>query len=478
MRLRLFIHLLLPLLLPTTLASALAAQTAKLPDDGLPAKGRFTLAAEGAWIRPDLHIQPAFVVIENGQVAWVGRRQPRRTGRLYQIEGSLAPGLVDAWNGVRPNELRSSRQFPGQLNMADQLPPDFAGADSEWARLLIESQQAGVAAQFFSSGGSSLQRGVGTAVSFAPSGMPVAAGDEALEFVLGSARQRGPAALSSLTGLSDLFDAAQAHRDAQEEYKEKLEKYEKDLEEYDKKLQEYIDKKEKEEKADGNGGGDSSKRSKAGNGKDGPGGKGGDGKKDGDKKKKPPARPKRPKAPKEDPVKDLHLKALDGLLPVRVEANGLSDIQGLLNLKQNHPALAITLLGGRDADLLAKELAEAEIAVVLGAWSPGVDAGAGRPLADRFRRLQEAKVTVALGSGGGFRAQAFLLDRAASLVAAGIPLQEVWASLTTVPAEILGLPNHGRLGQGTDAHLLLFEGRSPFDASAPMRPLQAGNTLQ
>jgi len=79
---------------------------------------------------------------------------------------------------------------------------------------------------------------------------------------------------------------------------------------------------------------------------------------------------------------------------------------------------------------------------------------------------------VALAGGPGPGAEQALLLHAGRIVAAGAPAEEVWASLTTVPARILGLTaTHGRLARGARADLLVFAGNTPFDFSAPLRAL-------
>lgn len=62
-----------------------------------------------------------------------------------------------------------------------------------------------------------------------------------------------------------------------------------------------------------------------------------------------------------------------------------------------------------------------------------------------------------------------MLTRAGELVAAGCDKNKVWDSLTIVPARLLGLDGYGSLHRGKSATMVLFEGTSPFDASAPMK---------
>lgn len=77
---------------------------------------------------------------------------------------------------------------------------------------------------------------------------------------------------------------------------------------------------------------------------------------------------------------------------------------------------------------------------------------------------------MALASGGGESEQSLLLARAGELIAAGENPSEVWAALTEVPASLLGLDEEfGRIGPGRSASMILFQGNSPFDASASMK---------
>ena len=84
-------------------------------------------------------------------------------------------------------------------------------------------------------------------------------------------------------------------------------------------------------------------------------------------------------------------------------------------------------------------------------------------------RLVEAGVEVAIASGGSDGYQMMLLVRAGNLVAQGADRSAVWASLTSIPAKLLGLNQYGNLARGNSATMLLFEGDSPFDASGAFK---------
>jgi len=415
------------------------------------------IQADAAWLGDGERIAPAYVLVKDGEVVAVSSRSPMSRAKKVEVSGTLAIGLVDAWGGPLPADLLQTRHRPGGLDLGDSLPADLLGADPALAARVAAARQSGVAAVYLGPGGATLRRGLGTAVGFSGNDLPVAAGGVALELAAGSALGGGLGGQKATGDLVKLFEGGDAFRDQQDEYAEKLEKYEKDLEEYQKKLEEYKKKKDEAEKKNG----------AASEGKNGGNGKGG---KNGEKKPEPPKRPKRPALPVADAGMQRVLEALTGALQVRVEANSVADLRRLMALKQRF-GLDLVVVGGQEADLIAEELADADVPVVLPALAAhGAKPDPERALSSRFQTLVEAGVEVALASGGGDGSPALLMLRAGELIAAGADADAVWDALTRVPAEILGLDGaRGRLAAGAVADLLLFEGSSPFDASAPMR---------
>lgn len=468
------------------------------------ASGRVILRADAAWVDPQTRISPAYIVVADGRIESVQSTEPRGPGKRVEVRGTLAPAIVDAWSGLVPEDLLQDGHPTALHRVGDALPVDSPGADPELAARVAAAFQAGIGAAWLSGGAGILQRGLGTPARFSGSDLPVATGFEALEVSLGSARLSGPAALLDAEKLAELFESAEALRDAREEYKEKLEQYRKDLEEYQKKLDEYARKKQEQEEK---GKEEEKKEKPAGEKQGGPQGGGGgrsamepggqtappeDGwqrgqrraqeggpppqeakpdearKKEEEKKEGPPKRPARPKEPDRNPALDLVLRVMDRELAVRADANSAADIEKLLALRERY-GFDLVIAGGDEAHLLAERLADAEVPVVLPVSAPG----SGPPevrLAQRYQELRRAGVRVALASGGSDAGAVLLLLRAGELVAAGSDPEDVWASLTSVPAEILGVEaGLGRLRPGADAVFLSFEGRSPFDASAPSR---------
>jgi len=417
----------------------------------------YAIRADAAWLAPGRVISPAYVQISDGRIDWVSTQDARRESggligggskpRLLEVKGTLSAGIVDAWTTMGPTAFLRDRRNDPARKVVDDLPVQVANADSSLVRQVLGAREAGVAAAYLSGGRDGLRRGVGSAVEFSALDLPIATGRATLEFGVGRAAAGGPSASYQAEELVGVFREAQDWRDSWDDYDEKLEKYQEDLEKFEEKFAKYLEeKKEHEKKAAAQG--DDEKKD------DGP---------------KMPKRPKRPKEPESKLSRDLVLEALDGARQVRVEANQLSDLHRLLALQAEFD-LDMVILGAYDADRIAEELAKAEIAVILPVMPDHHAEGANqRSLASRYSRLHEAGVQIALASGGAEGAELLLLARAGELVAEGVDQDAVWASLTTIPAELLGLADYGRLTSGKSATMVLFGGSSPFDASASFK---------
>ncbi|HEX9793067.1 MAG TPA: hypothetical protein VGC54_03710 [Planctomycetota bacterium] len=451
---------------PLSLRGALAGALALLlltPVVSGQAGGVVVYKADAAWLDAETRIAPAYVTVRDGEIQAVSARAPRG-GRTVELAGTLAAGFVDAWSGLLPGDLLAGNGGPGDEQVRDGLPVDLAGADPQLAARVAAARAAGVAAAYLPARGSGLQRGLGTTVVFSANDLPTPAGLEGVDMATGSGRGEGVAALTDAGALTEALVQAETYREAREDWEEKLEKHAKDLEEYAKKLDEYVAKKAKGDKEKKDGGG-------------APGQDEGD-KKDGNGKTEsgPPKRPERPKEPSRNAERELLLRVLDGELPLRVHLGQAHELRELIAIKERFELDRVIAVGAEEADLLARELAAAEIAVVLAvAPQHGSRAAAERSLAVRYRRLTDAGVEVALASGGSDGAQGLLLLRAGELIAAGADPAAVWASLTEIPARLLGLEgSHGRIARGARAELVLFQGASPFDASAPFEALPGG----
>ncbi len=431
-------------LLLTALLSLVLAKGAAAQDPGY--ERSYVIRADAAWISPTERMSPVFVGVAKGKIEWVGktnRTEGQRGGliptappRVIEVQGTLAAGIVDAWCTLGSADLLGEGREAPTRRVLDSLPLQRGNEDPLLAAQILAARDSGIAALYLSSGWGRLRSGVGTAAALSGFDLPVPRGLQALDCAVGG--NVGASATYAAQDLRDAFDEAQDWRDSQDEYQEKLTQYAKDLEEYQKKLDEFVKKSAE--------------------------------KKEGEKKEDPPKRPERPKEPRPNTARDLLLQAMDGEIGLRVAADDPQDILQLIALREKH-GLDLTILGGWWADLVAAELAAADVPVILAAL-PDHHARRfpDRSLVARWRVLQAAGVRVALASGGGEAEQALLLARAGELVAAGENPEKVWAALTEVPADLLGLGGeYGGIGEGRSASLILFQGTSPFDASASLK---------
>jgi imidazolonepropionase-like amidohydrolase len=420
----------------------------------------YVIQADRAWVAPGVHITPAFVKVSEGKVVWVSSTDQRRErtsllGKkskdpLIKVKGTLAPGLVDAWTTMMPTGYSGDRSTRATRTLSDSLPMQVINEDTSLVSQVLAARQAGLAAVFMSAGRNGWRRGVGTAAEFTKLDLPQAVGEGVLEFAVGAQASSGLDRTYMIDEVEAVFVEASDWRDSWDDYDEAKEKYVKDLEKYEEKLKEYIEEKKKfDEEAENAGAQDEG----------------------GDKKKEPkaPKRPKVPKEPQTSAARNLILGAIDGKYMVRVHADNVADIIRVIELKKEY-GLSLVLVGGGSADLLAEELRKAEIGVIL---PLGGDLHAAphaeRGLAARFTTLVDEGVDVALASSGAEGLHMLMLTRAGELVAAGCDKNKVWDSLTIVPARLLGLDGYGSLHRGKSATMVLFEGTSPFDASAPMK---------
>jgi imidazolonepropionase-like amidohydrolase len=174
-----------------------------------------------------------------------------------------------------------------------------------------------------------------------------------------------------------------------------------------------------------------------------------------------PARKTRPQE------RDLELEAwipvLDRRMPVVVHANEKRQIHEAVEWARRNE-LRLILAGGRDAYLLAEELAEAEIPVIL-------EQVMGRPAYDwepydlGYRRaalLHEAGVPLAISVGAGPWADSIVRNlpfHAGMAHSFGLPREAALQSITLAPARVLGVGDRmGSLEVGKRAHLIATSG--------------------
>jgi len=156
--------------------------------------------------------------------------------------------------------------------------------------------------------------------------------------------------------------------------------------------------------------------------------------------------------------------AVRGDVPVRVRADRAEDIRNALALADEF-GLQLTIEGGREAHLLADELARRDVAVVL---FPEVGSGedlaltqvSGEARADCAAVLSRAGVTVAIATEDASRTD--ILPVAAWQIGNGMPADAALRAITQSAAEIMGVEDQvGAIEVGRDADLAILTGE-PF----------------
>lgn len=159
-------------------------------------------------------------------------------------------------------------------------------------------------------------------------------------------------------------------------------------------------------------------------------------------------------------IRDLEAlgPVVSGQQPLLVAVDGAADLRHLVRLKNDY-RLNVIVLGGAEAWRVARELAGAQIPVILDPTHnlPGQFEDMGATLANAAR-LNAAGVRIAFYNGDTYNLR-LLPQLAGNAVAAGLPYEAAIAALTVNPAAMFGLD--GRLGSieiGKAADLVIWDG--------------------
>ena len=123
------------------------------------------------------------------------------------------------------------------------------------------------------------------------------------------------------------------------------------------------------------------------------------------------------------------------------------------------------ILGGDEAWLVAKELAKANVPVILNPLDDlPADYDRLASSLENAARLHNAGVRIAFSSGDTPQAR-LTRQLAGNAVAHGLPWDAALAAITSTPADIFGLTTRGRIAVGQVADLVLWSG-DPLEVSA------------
>lgn len=150
-----------------------------------------------------------------------------------------------------------------------------------------------------------------------------------------------------------------------------------------------------------------------------------------------------------------------GELPLAVTVDRASDILAALRFADEQ-RLKLVLVGGAEAWMVARELAESKVPVILNPMSNLPDFESLGTTLENAARLAKAGATVAFASFDAHNARD-LRHAAGSAVAYGMPWDAALAAVTAVPARIWGIEDrYGTLEPGKVADLVIWSG-DPFE---------------
>jgi imidazolonepropionase-like amidohydrolase len=144
-------------------------------------------------------------------------------------------------------------------------------------------------------------------------------------------------------------------------------------------------------------------------------------------------------------------------VPLVVSANRASDIEALLRFVDEQ-AIDLVLVGGAEAWMVADQLADRSIPVIVNPLHQGptnFDAIHSRP--DNAALLHQAGVPVILASFSSHNARK-LRQCAGNAVREGLPHAVALAGITSVPARAFGMPSRGVIEKGARADLAVWSG--------------------
>jgi hypothetical protein len=135
-----------------------------------------------------------------------------------------------------------------------------------------------------------------------------------------------------------------------------------------------------------------------------------------------------------------------------------ADILGVVTFAERN-GMKPVILGGAEAWLVAKELAKANVPVILNPLDDlPLDFDRLASTLENAARLQRAGVRIAFSSGDTPQAR-LVRQLAGNAVAHGLPWESALAAITSTPADIFGLgATHGRIAVGRSADLVLWSG--------------------
>lgn len=161
---------------------------------------------------------------------------------------------------------------------------------------------------------------------------------------------------------------------------------------------------------------------------------------------------------------------------ILIEARRASDLKRIIAFSEEMPELNLAIVGGDEAWMLAEDLAEARIPVIIDPFQnlPASFEQLGAT-AENAQRLIEAGVITAFAHLSNDSHQARLvLQSAGNAVANGVTHDDAMAAITVIPALIFGMENVGTIEPGAVADVVVWDGDPLEVMSAPTHVFIAG----
>ena len=164
------------------------------------------------------------------------------------------------------------------------------------------------------------------------------------------------------------------------------------------------------------------------------------------------------------------MPAVRGEQLILIHASRASDLEAIMDFKEQNPGLRIAIVGADEGWRVADRLAAMKIPVIVDAFS-NLPSSFSQLAAtsENASRLAKAGVTVAITNLGDSALQARLATQVAgNAVANGLPFDTAMEALTTAPAEIFGMDGLGVLAPGARADVVAWDGDPLEVTSAPV----------
>jgi imidazolonepropionase-like amidohydrolase len=167
---------------------------------------------------------------------------------------------------------------------------------------------------------------------------------------------------------------------------------------------------------------------------------------------------------------------LAGVMPLVLEVDRASDIEAALGLAAEFK-LRLVVVGGAEGWLVARQLAEANVPVVVDGLLNGPERfDRVQARADNAKLLAEAGVSVVLSTMSTHNART-LGQVAGNAVRAGLAPDAAMRAISQTPAEVFGVGDRGRLAAGARANVVVWSGDPCEVSSAPERVFIGGRDV-